>query len=52
MLGASSDLTEEQRDIVLAVREFVDKDVIPHASKLEHADEFNRVVSDFISSRL
>ena len=35
-----SDLTEEQRDIVLAVREFVDRDVIPHASRLEHLDEF------------
>src|SRR5204863_5403208 len=30
----------EQRDIVAAVREFVDRDVIPVASELEHADEF------------
>ena len=35
-----SDVTDEQREIVLAVREFVDKDVIPHASRLEHADEY------------
>jgi butyryl-CoA dehydrogenase len=30
----------EQREIVAAVREFVDRDVIPVASALEHADEF------------
>lgn len=36
-LGA---LTEVQTEIVAAVRAFVDKDVIPVASELEHADEF------------
>jgi alkylation response protein AidB-like acyl-CoA dehydrogenase len=40
MLYDLDEFTEEQRDIVMAVREFVDKDVIPHASRLEHADEF------------
>jgi alkylation response protein AidB-like acyl-CoA dehydrogenase len=30
----------EQAEIVAAVREFVDRDVIPVASELEHADEF------------
>jgi butyryl-CoA dehydrogenase len=30
----------EQQEIVAAVREFVDRDVIPVASELEHADEF------------
>ena len=35
-----SDLTVEQREIVAAVKEFVDRDVIPVASALEHADEF------------
>jgi butyryl-CoA dehydrogenase len=34
------DLTREQREIVATVREFVDRDVVPHASRLEHADEF------------
>ena len=34
------ELTPEQEEIVAAVREFVDKDVVPHASRLEHADEF------------
>jgi alkylation response protein AidB-like acyl-CoA dehydrogenase len=33
-------LTAEQTEIVAAVRAFVDKDVIPVASDLEHADEF------------
>jgi alkylation response protein AidB-like acyl-CoA dehydrogenase len=33
-------LTDEQAEIVAAVRTFVDKDVIPVASELEHADEF------------
>jgi butyryl-CoA dehydrogenase len=30
----------EQQEIVAAVRKFVDRDVIPVASELEHADEF------------
>ncbi|MFN8187709.1 MAG: acyl-CoA dehydrogenase family protein [Gaiellales bacterium] len=33
-------LSEEQREIVAAVRDFVDRDVIPVASELEHRDEF------------
>jgi butyryl-CoA dehydrogenase len=33
-------LTEVQTEIVQAVRAFVDKDVVPVASELEHADEF------------
>ena len=35
-----SALTTEQAEIIAAVRGFVDKDVIPVASELEHADEF------------
>jgi alkylation response protein AidB-like acyl-CoA dehydrogenase len=35
-----SDLTTEQAEIVEAVRSFVDRDVVPVASDLEHADEF------------
>jgi alkylation response protein AidB-like acyl-CoA dehydrogenase len=34
------ELTSEQEEIVAAVREFVDRDVVPNASRLEHADEF------------
>jgi alkylation response protein AidB-like acyl-CoA dehydrogenase len=37
---SAAGLTEEQTEIVAAVRAFVDKDVVPVASKLEHADEF------------
>ena len=33
-------LTAEQTEIVAAVREFVDRDVVPFASELEHADEY------------
>ena len=36
----SVDSAELQAEIVAAVRAFVDKDVIPVASELEHADEF------------
>ena len=34
------ELTPEQEDILSTIRAFVDKDVIPNASALEHADEF------------
>ena len=37
-------LSEEQREIVGAVGEFVDREVIPIASDLEHADEFPEVL--------
>ena len=30
----------ERREIVATVREFVEKDVVPVASELEHADEY------------
>ena len=33
-------LTADQQEIVAAVRAFVDKDVVPVASDLEHADEY------------
>jgi butyryl-CoA dehydrogenase len=39
-LGGIGAPTELQAEIVAAVRAFVDKDVIPVASELEHADEF------------
>jgi butyryl-CoA dehydrogenase len=35
-----AELTAEQSEIVAAVREFVDRDVVPVASELEHRDEF------------
>jgi alkylation response protein AidB-like acyl-CoA dehydrogenase len=35
-----AELSSEQEEIVATVREFVDRDVIPVASELEHRDEF------------
>ncbi len=35
-----TELSREQREIVSAVRDFVDRDVIPVASELEHRDEY------------
>lgn len=35
-----AELTDEQRDILSTIREFVEKDVIPNASRFDHADEF------------
>src|SRR6478672_6333172 len=37
-LAQTRDLTDVQRDILATVREFVEKDVIPHAQRLEHDD--------------
>jgi alkylation response protein AidB-like acyl-CoA dehydrogenase len=34
------ELSDEQKAILRAVREFVDRDVLPNASRLDHADEF------------
>jgi butyryl-CoA dehydrogenase len=34
------ELSDEQKAILHAVREFVDRDVLPNASRLDHADEF------------
>ena len=33
-------LSEEQRDVIAMVREFVDREVVPVADELEHRDEF------------
>ena len=34
------DLTNEQQDILATIRQFVDRDVIPNASRFDHDDEF------------
>src|SRR5256885_2437850 len=39
-LAQTPGLTDVQRSILEAVREFVDKEIIPHAQRLEHADEY------------
>jgi alkylation response protein AidB-like acyl-CoA dehydrogenase len=37
---AVSEFTAEQREIVATIRAFVERDVVPVASELEHADEY------------
>ena len=39
-MTATAALTTEQREIVGTIREFVERDVLPVASELEHADEY------------
>ncbi|RYE43755.1 MAG: acyl-CoA dehydrogenase [Hyphomicrobiales bacterium] len=39
-LAKTAGLTDVQQDILSTVRSFVDKEIIPHAQALEHADEY------------
>src|SRR5512139_1189049 len=39
-LAQTPGLTDVQRSILETVREFADKEIIPHAQELEHADEY------------
>src|SRR5262245_39902572 len=39
-LAQTPGLTDVQRSILETVREFVDKEIIPNAQRLEHADEY------------
>ncbi len=39
-LAQTTGLTDIQVSIIDTVREFVDKEIIPHAQRLEHADEY------------
>src|SRR5918997_2097982 len=39
-LAQTADLTDIQQEILSTVRTFVDKEIIPHAQQLEHADEY------------
>src|ERR1051326_7366522 len=39
-LAQTTGLTDVQQSIIETVREFVDKEIIPHAQRLEHADEY------------
>jgi alkylation response protein AidB-like acyl-CoA dehydrogenase len=45
-LTQTEGLTDEQRDIIDAVRDFVDAEILPAAARLDHADEYpHRIVS-------
>ncbi|MCD0449135.1 acyl-CoA dehydrogenase family protein [Actinocorallia sp. API 0066] len=39
-LAQTAGLTDVQREILATVRDFVDKEIIPHAQALEHADAY------------
>src|SRR3954454_7235326 len=39
-LVSTEGLTEEQQEILKAVRQFVEKEILPVATELEHADEY------------
>src|SRR5687768_2173571 len=45
-LAQTADLTEIQREILSTVRSFVDKEIIPVAQELEHADEYPQAIVD------
>ncbi|MCH9722802.1 MAG: acyl-CoA dehydrogenase family protein [Actinomycetia bacterium] len=45
-LAQTLGLTEFQTEIISAVRQFVDKEVIPNASELEHADIYPQEIVD------
>ncbi|HEX8627999.1 MAG TPA: acyl-CoA dehydrogenase family protein [Catenuloplanes sp.] len=45
-LAQTPGLTEVQRSILETVREFADKEIIPHAQRLEHADEYPTDIVD------
>ncbi|HEX5493477.1 MAG TPA: acyl-CoA dehydrogenase family protein [Mycobacteriales bacterium] len=43
-LAQTAGLTEVQREILSTVRTFVDREILPHATELEHADEFPEAI--------
>jgi len=45
-LAQTEGLTDEQQAILEAVRDFVDKEIIPVANHLEHADEYPQEIVD------
>ena len=45
-LQQTEGLTEEQHELVKLVREFVDEQIIPVATELEHKDEYPQAIVD------
>jgi alkylation response protein AidB-like acyl-CoA dehydrogenase len=45
-LAQTSGLTEFQTEILSTVKTFVDKEILPHATELEHKDEFPDAIVD------
>ncbi|MDT5335082.1 MAG: hypothetical protein QOD90_587 [Mycobacterium sp.] len=48
-LAQTAGLTDVQAEIVATVRQFVDREVIPNAQELEHADEYPQAIVDQMS---
>jgi alkylation response protein AidB-like acyl-CoA dehydrogenase len=49
-LAQTPGLTDVQRSILQTVSEFVDKEIIPNAQRLEHADEYPAAIVDGLRS--
>ncbi len=45
-LAQTEGLTDVQRQLIDAVREFTDREIIPHAQQLEHDDEYPQKIVD------
>jgi alkylation response protein AidB-like acyl-CoA dehydrogenase len=45
-LAQTAGLTDVQAEILLTVKQFVDKEIIPNAQALEHADEYPQAIID------
>jgi butyryl-CoA dehydrogenase len=45
-LQQTEGLTDVQHEILTTVREFVDKEILPYATELEHKDEFPEAIVD------
>ncbi len=45
-LAATEGLTEVQQEILSTVKDFVDKEILPYATDLEHKDEFPEAIVD------
>lgn len=45
-LAQTDGLTDVQQEILKTVRDFVDKEIIPYATDLEHKDEFPDAIVD------
>jgi len=45
-LAQTAGLTDIQKEILSTVRDFVDKEIIPNANTLEHADEYPQAIVD------
>jgi butyryl-CoA dehydrogenase len=43
-IAQTEGLTDVQREILATVRDFVDREIIPHATDLEHKDEFPEAI--------